>query len=395
MTKRNKALLHGSLTLIVLLVIAWLMAPSVVEDMQNRVDRSNEWPVSSEALALHDTLRIADLHADSLLWQRDFLARGSRGHVDVPRLIEGGVAVQVMATVTKSPRGLNYESNATDSADNITLLAYVQGWPSAARSSLLERALYQGERLTEYAAADPRLTVIDNADGLARFLDERALADGAQVATLLATEGAHPLEGNADNLERLWQAGFRMLGLQHFFDNALGGSLHGQSRAGLTPFGREAVQRAVDMGFIIDVAHSSPAVVDEVLAMLAESGTPVVVSHTGVKGTCDSPRNLEDEQMQRIAAAGGLIGIGFWDAVCDISPRGVARAIAYAVELVGVGNVALGSDYDGATEVTFDAAELAVLTQALLDEGLSAGQIRQVMGENQIRFLLNQLPGAS
>ena len=93
--------------------------------------------------------------------------------------------------------------------------------------------------------------------------------------------------------------------------------------------------------FIIDVAHSSPASVDDVLAI---NPNPVIVSHTGVKGACDTPRNLADEQMQRIAAAGGLIGIGFWNAaVCDISPGGVAQAIKYAIDLVGLDHVALAA----------------------------------------------------
>jgi len=141
---------------------------------------------------------------------------------------------------------------------------------------------------------------------------------------------------------------------------------------------------------MVDVAHSSVAVVDETLAL---SSTPLIVSHTGMRGACDSPRNIPDDTMRRIAAGGGLIGIGFWDgAVCDATPAGVAKSIAYAVDLVGAEHVALGSDYDGATSVYFDASELAALTQALLDEGLNEAQIRAVMGANQIRFFLKYLP---
>ncbi len=382
----KKGLIHGSLTLIVIGVIVVLMLPSWVEDSTNVVLRDDTWPVSSQAKTLHASLRVADLHADSLLWNRDFLTYGNIGHVDLPRLQAGGVVLQVLAAVTKSPAGLNYDSNSADAADNITRLAIAQLWPPRTWDSLLQRALYQAERLHNYADRSAELTLVTSAAQLQEFLDNR---QPAEVATLLATEGGHPLEGELANLQVLWDAGYRMLGLQHFFDNRLGGSLHGESGAGLSEFGREVVTRAVQMGFIIDVAHSSPAAVDEVLALSPE---PVVVSHTGVKGTCDSPRNLADEQFQRIAAAGGLIGIGYWDAVCDITPKGVANAIRYAVELVGVEHVALGSDYDGATTVTFDTAELAVLTQALLDAGLTDSQIRRVMGENQLDFMLAQLP---
>jgi microsomal dipeptidase-like Zn-dependent dipeptidase len=181
-----------------------------------------------------------------------------------------------------------------------------------------------------------------------------------------------------------------MIGLQHFFDNDLGGSLHGVHKGGLTPFGVQAVRAIEDQGMIVDVAHSSDKVVADVLHIARR---PFVVSHTGVRGTCNTPRNLSDERMKAIAAKGGLIGIGFWDgAVCDISPKGVARALRYAVDLVGIDHVALGSDYDGTTTVSFDASESAALVQAMLDKGFTDEEIRKVCGGNQIRFMLDNLP---
>jgi microsomal dipeptidase-like Zn-dependent dipeptidase len=382
----KKGLIHATLTLVVLGIVALFAAPSILEDQQNVVQRDNEWPLTDKAKILHKSLRIADLHADTLLWKRDLLERSSIGHVDLPRLQDGGVVLQVMSAVTKSPRGQNYESNSASADDNITLLAMLQLWPVKTWDSLLHRALYQSEKLHRAAATHEQLFVITSAAQLTTFLSQHK---PGQVATLLATEGAHPLEGSIANLEKLWQAGYRMLGLHHFFDNRLGGSLHGESRQGLTDFGKAVVSAAVEMGFIIDVAHSSPASVDDVLAINAN---PVVVSHTGIQGTCDSPRNLADEQLQRIAAAGGLVGVGYWDAVCDITPPGVARSIAYAVGLIGAQHVALGSDYDGTTTVTFDTAQLNLLTQALQDSGLSNDDIRLVMGENQLRFLTQHLP---
>ena len=382
----KKGLIHGSLTLLVLAIVAVLAAPSIVENSRNVVLRDDEWPVSTEALQLHESLRIADLHADTLLWKRDPITRSTIGHVDLPRMQDGNVMLQVMAAVTKSPRGQNYDSNSSDAADNITPLTMIQLWPARTWSSLLQRALYQAQRLHGAASRADDLVVVASRAELEAFLNHRG---PSQVATLLATEGAHPLEGELNNLQLLWDAGYRLLGLHHFFDNRLGGSLHGESRSGLTDFGKEVVQRAVQMGFIIDVAHSSPASVDDVLAL---STRPIVVSHTGIHGTCDSPRNLADDQMKRIAAAGGLIGVGYWDAVCDITPAGVAKSIAYAVDLIGAEHVALGSDYDGSTTVTFDTAQLAVLTHALLEAGLSADTVRLVMGENQLRFLQAHLP---
>ena len=88
---------------------------------------------------LHERLTVVDLHADSLLWGRDLLRRTDRGHVDVPRMVEGNVAVQVFAASTKVPRHLNVERN-DDRTDDIALVALVQGWPVATWRSLTARA---------------------------------------------------------------------------------------------------------------------------------------------------------------------------------------------------------------------------------------------------------------
>ena len=162
------------------------------------------------------------------------------------------------------------------------------------------------------------------------------------------------------------------------------------SGEGLNEFGKAVVSRANELRLIIDVAHASPRMVMDVLE---QSNMPVVLSHGGVKGTCDSARNLDDALMLEIANKGGLIGIGYWDgAVCDVTPQGIVKAIRYAIDLLGISHVALGSDYDGATAVMFDVSELAVLTEAMLQAGFTEDEIRLVMGENINRFLLENLP---
>ena len=126
---------------------------------------------------------------------------------------------------------------------------------------------------------------------------------------------------------------------------------------------------------------------------MAIAKRPLIVSHTGIQSHCSTPRNISDELMKQIATAGGLIGIGFWEsAVCDISPAGIAASIRVAVELFGAEHVALGSDYDGAVMTSFDVSELSRLTDALVQAGLDETTIRKVMGENQIRFFLENLP---
>ena len=181
-----------------------------------------------------------------------------------------------------------------------------------------------------------------------------------------------------------------MMSLHHFFDNKLGGSLHGITGQGLTKFGKESLIEMLRLNIIIDVSHSSENVVKDVLDI---TNKPVVVSHTGFNGYCESPRNISDGLMQSIAEKGGLIGVGFWDgAVCDNTPKSVAEAIAFGVELIGVDHVALGSDFDGGITAGFDSSELVAITHELLELGLSDMQIRKVMGGNMLAFLQQNLP---
>ena len=371
-----------------LAVVHWLL-PGWIEGSMNLVRAHPAYEIRGDAQALHDSLFIADLHSDSLLWKRDLLEESDIGHVDLPRLERGNVALQVFSATTKSPSGQNYEENTADS-DNITLLAIAQLWPTRTWSSIYERALYQLEKLHDFAdRSDGRLVVITSAPQFQDFLDRRDRGERL-TAGIYLTEGAHPLEGELENLDTLFDAGLRITGLTHFFDNRLGGSLHGVSAEGLTPFGEAVVRRANELGMIIDIAHASPQMVSDVLDV---SDAPVILSHGGVKGLCDMSRNLDDGLMLRVAAAGGLIGIGYWDgAVCDITPAGVVRSIRYAMDLLGVDHVALGSDYDGTTEVLFDTSELAILTQTMLDEGFTEAEIRAVMGGNVRRFFLEHLP---
>ena len=385
----KKILIAGVVVLAAIVIAVFALLPGNKEKQFNQVVDHEAYVISDQARTLHSSLSIGDLHADTLLWHRDLLERGTRGHVDVPRLIEGGVVLQVFATVTKVPPALNYDENTAD-ADQITPLLIMQRWPPRTWGSLFERARYQVQRLDKAARrSEGSLVFIRTRSDLDNVLEARNKGHAA-VGGLMATEGSHALEGEIENISKLYDEGFRMMSLHHFFDNELGASLHGTSKADLSDFGRAAILEMNRLGIMIDVSHSSEAVVTEALEI---SSTPLVVSHTGVRGACDSPRNLPDDLMRRIAAGGGLIGIGYWDgAVCDTTPAGVARSIAYAVNLLGPESVALGSDYDGATSVYFDTSELAVLTQALLDEGLGEEDIRAVMGGNQIRFFRKYLP---
>jgi microsomal dipeptidase-like Zn-dependent dipeptidase len=387
-----KKVLAGLAVALVAAVVAFhTIVPVIVDERMNTVVSTEIPRVVPAAAAMHNTLFVADLHADELLWGRDLLQRVERGHVDLPRLQEGRVALQVFGVVTKTPRDMNYDQNTGDT-DNIRLLALAQRWPSAAQTSLRARAVYQAERLHDAALrSGGALTVITSRDSLAAFVQRRQ-GDPAQVGALLGIEGLHALDGSLESVDTLFAHGFRLMGLTHFFDNEVAGSAHGVSHGGLTPLGRQVVQRMEQLGIVVDLAHASKQTVQEVLAMATR---PVVVSHTGVAATCPGPRNLTDDQLRAIAANGGLIGIGYWDgAVCEPTIANIVKAIRHAVQVMGVEHVALGSDFDGATRTPWDTRGVIVVTEALLKAGMSADDVAKVMGGNTRDFLMRTLPAA-
>ena len=381
--------LPGLAGLATLAIIAFFgLAPMLAEKSMNRIEGSGQWPVSAAAKALHKRLVIIDTHGDTLLWQRPITASSDRGHIDLGRLEAGNVALQVFSSVTKTPKGQNYEANS-DKTDDITLLAIGQMQPVKTWGlfgpALLNRSLWHAEKLARAeTASNGRLRIIRTPADLATLIADRAAGERVTGA-LLSSEGMQNLEGNAANLEVLHRAGFRMMGLTHFFDNDIAGSMHGERKGGLTALGRRLVPVMEDRGIIIDLAHSSHATFAEVMQVARR---PVVISHGGVKGTCNTNRNLTDDELRLLARNGGVIGIGYWDAaVCAATPQATAKAIIYAANIAGIDHVGLGSDFDGSTTTGFDTAHIDAVTQALLAAGMAEADIARVMGGNTLRLL--------
>jgi microsomal dipeptidase-like Zn-dependent dipeptidase len=385
----KKTLIILGVILLLALAVLFFVVPAQVDKRMNVTLNPPPYRASERAVELHKKLLIADLHADSLLWNRDLLERASRGHVDIPRLIDGNVALQAFTIVTKTPRSMNIESN-DDKSDNVTLLAIAERWPIGAWSSLKERALYQARKLRDVAArSGGKFTLITTSAELSSYLDRR-IQEPAITAGFLGVEGAQALDGDLANIDALFEAGIRMMAPTHFFDNDIGGSAHGVEKGGLTDKGKEMIRQMEARRMIVDIAHASSRTIDDVLAIATR---PVVVSHTGVKGTCDNSRNLSDEHLKGIANTGGVIGIGYWGtAVCGTDARAIARAIRYTANLVGVEHVGLGSDYDGAIPAPFDTSGLVQITDALIEEGFNETEIGLIMGRNVLRLLLQNLP---
>ena len=388
-----KKILKGLVLLVFLAITAFFIymftVPAKLMVSKNVTLERGPYPVSEEAQALHDGLFVADLHCDATLWQRDLLDRDTRGHVDVPRLLEGNIALQGFTATTKAPYGQNSQATE-DKLDQMVPLTFFSGWPASTWLSSHERALYQSRLLYEAARkSDGVLRVIETKEDLEEYMKAREENPNI-TAGFLGVEGLHAIEGDLEKVRVLYNAGYRMMAPTHFFDNLVGGSMHGMKKYGLTEFGKVVIEFMQELHILIDLAHCSSKVVDDILAM---AKGPVVTSHTGVKGTCDNNRNLSDEQLIGIANTGGVIGIGFFDfAVCGDDVDSIIEAIVYTVDLVGVDYVGLGSDFDGAVVVPMDATGMAMLTEGLMERGYSEEDIAKIMGGNIARVLKESLP---
>lgn len=373
--------------LAVVVVGATFSAPSIVEGRYNRVRIRPPYAIPAEPANLQRKLFVADPHADTLLGGRNLLARSTRGHVDLPRLQQANVSLQFLTVVATIPRNLNIESNS-GSSDLVRYLAIAEGWPPRTWNSPKERALYQAGRLRKFESdSHGALVILRTRSDLEQFLASR---EPYRLATILGAEGAQPPEGRLENLDVLCAVGYRLMSPTHCTDTEVGGSASGQRKGGLTDLGRQWVRAMEFKAMLTDLAHASPATVRDVTSMATK---PVIVSRTGVKGTCNNNRNLSDDEMRAVARTGGVIGIGYWEkAICGLDADAIARAILYTARTVGVEHVALGSDFDGSTTTPCDATGIPLITGALLRQGLSEHEIRLVMGENVLRVLSQTLP---
>jgi membrane dipeptidase len=327
---------------------------------------------SAAAHALHDAHPAIDLHADTLMWSRwigyDLHRRHTPplpraalgGHVDVPRLREGGVGAQFFGLVSL---------------------------PIAQSERGLARAIHeQIDALDEAIERRPHdLRLVRTAAEI-----EACRADGA-VAALLGIEGAHALEGDLDRLDEFARRGVRYLGLLHFSANEAGCPAYGRGRsdeAGLTRWGRALVERCEELGVIVDLAHMNRRGFLDVCGMAQR---PLFVSHTGVLGVFEHWRNIDDAQLRAAADTGGCIGVIFCPRFVGgdgLDP--VVAHLKHIVDVAGEDAPALGSDWDGfivPTSPLRDPTGLPLLTDALLRAKMPDRVIAKILRGNVMRVL--------
>ncbi len=388
---RLKKISFSILVIIALIILAAIIIlPEKLDKKFNTITLQAPYTVSEEAQKIYNSLDfISDMHCDALLWKRDLLKRNDFSSVDIPRMLEVNMGLQAFTIVTKAPKNMNFDNNTGDT-DQITIPYILQLRPISSWFNLTERALSQCNALHDFEAdSDGKFRVIETSSDLQQFLSDKQ-KNKKITAGFLGIEGMHALSGELENVDKLYDAGVRMMAPVHFFDNKLGGSAHGVSKEGLTDFGKQVIKKMQKKDMIVDVAHSSPRLLDDIFEI---STKPVVSSHTGVQGTCETVRNLSDKHLKQIAASGGLICIAMFEhATGETTVASSVKAIKYCIDLVGVDYVALGSDFDGAIEIHTDVTGLPLYVEEMLKLKISVEDIRKIMGDNVKRFMLKNLP---
>jgi membrane dipeptidase len=327
---------------------------------------------SDAALAIHTEYPAIDLHADTLMWSRwigydihkahepplPFAALG--GHVDVPRMREGGMGAQFFGLVSlplaDRPRGMARTVHEQIDA--------------------LERHLAHRQGV---------LRLVRKAGEI-----ERCRADGL-LGALLGIEGAHALEGSLENVATFARRGVRYIGLLHFTANEAGYPAYGRGARngdGLTRWGFDLVARCEAEGVLVDLAHINRR---GFLDACQVAQKPPIVSHTGVLGAFEHWRNIDDDQLRAVADKGGVIGVIFCPKYVGgdgLAP--VVQHLKHIVDVVGEDAPALGSDWDGfivPTRELKDPRGLPLLTDALLAAGFSRAAVGKILPDNVMRVL--------
>ncbi|MEO7735884.1 MAG: membrane dipeptidase [Kofleriaceae bacterium] len=324
-----------------------------------------------EARALHAECCVLDLHADTAkLMDKlgyDVAMRHDRpmptpvnvfGHVDLPRMRDGGVAGQFFSfwTAPYPERGC---------ARSV-----------AAQLDALDAAM----------AKHP-----DELAWTRTGAEVRAAKAAGQIAALGGIEGGQALEGRLDAIEPFARRGVRYLGLLHFSANAIGRPAKGKGSdgsVGLTAFGEDVVRECERCGVIVDLAHINRRGFFDALALATQ---PPMVSHTGVLGVHQHWRNIDDEQLRAVADKGGCVGVIFARKYLgSASIEAVVDHLLHIIDVAGDDLPALGSDFDGFVVPPIgleDISALPNLTVALSRRGVAPRVLEKILGGNVLRVL--------
>ena len=337
----------------------------------------------------------------------DFLERHESGHMDVPRMREGGLDAEFFSIYMGETPG---DGTAT------------------------KRAVRRMDALLETVRRHP-----DVLEVALTAADVRRIRKAGRIACLMGVEGGHMIEGDLAVLRTLQRLGARYLTLTHSFhlpwaDSAGTGADPGPGIGGLNDFGRGVVRELNRLGVMVDVSHVSDATFWDVIE---EASAPVVATHSSADAVFDHRRNLSDDMLRAIAKTGGVVMVNFFCGYIDpdwderaaawrdgretalqvatdehgLKPADVrafrrewarehpmprsplvvlARHVEHVAATIGWDRVGIGADWDGVPalpEGIDHCGDLPKLTALLLARGASEDQLRGFLGENLLRAM--------
>jgi membrane dipeptidase len=389
---------------------AWLVSGALLAAAGLLVAAVAADDIAERARKLHASAVVLDTHVDTpqrLLFEKfDLGKRDAEGHLDIPRMREGGLNAVFMSIWT--PSQVNGPKGVKRALD------------------LIDAVREQVQRHSQELA-------------LATTAEEvrRARAQG-KIAVLMGMEGGHMIDDDLGLLRIYAALGVRYLTLTHGSNtNWADSSTDDPKHNGLTPFGRSVVRELNRLGVLVDISHVSDKTFYDALEA---SRAPLIASHSSCRALCNHKRNMTDDMIRALAKKGGVIQINYntgflsqeyaeayrriadeikaKDSEADklygenmapviranerirreftaagklprVSWERIVAHIDHVVKLVGVDYVGLGSDFDGATmpEGMEDCSKLERITEALLRKGYSEADIRKILGENTLRVL--------
>ena len=317
----------------------------------NKIDR--------RAKQIHANHFAFDAHCDSIhsvmRGERKLGEKSDKGHLDIPRMKEGGIKGQIFAC---------------------DLHVYKRRSPVPTRIFLQMVDAFYKEII------DNESTVfVDSAEDF-----ERSEQQG-KIAAVLGMEDGEPVAGELSILRNFYRLGVRNLGLVWGYPNCIGTgvSTDEPSTNGLTNFGKEVVKECNRLGIVIDVAHINEAGFDDVMDI---SDDPVINYHANAYALHNHPRNMRDSQIKQIAENGGVVNVIFFFLHEEEGKNTVETLvdhIDYIVDLVGIEHVGIGSDFDGleeALKTVKDASDYYKITSELLRRGYEEKEISKIIGGN-------------
>ncbi len=327
---------------------------------------------------------------------RSFLERSDRGHVDLPRAREGGLAGGFFAIFTSSP---HYERVVRplvgEDGTEIAGGRAIELPPRLARRTALSYTLsVMSDLFRLEEESEGEVAVVRSVSDLRRCLTE------GTFAAILHIEGVEAIDTRLEALDVFYRAGLRSLGPVWSRPNAFA---HGvpfdfprspDTGPGLTAAGKRLVGACNRLGVLVDLSHLNEAGFWDVYRI---SDAPLVATHSAVHALCPSPRNLTDAQLDAIGATGGIVGVNFHvgflradgDADAPTSLTEIVRHARYVADRIGIEHVGLGSDFDGAhmPDDLQDVTCLPDLVGALAAAGFSQTDVDLITHQNWIRVL--------